>query len=161
MRRRNDGCRGGGAVVHLENPVLQRFYDLWRSKSPAGRLPGRNDIDPTEMPELLPTLVMFDVVREKSNLRFRCRLMGTDFVTVLGSDRTGKWVDESFPPGIRESVIDIFTGIVESGEPHYFSGRLHTEGREHIRFERMMCPLASDGKIVDMLIGVFQFDLPT
>jgi hypothetical protein len=34
-----------------------------------------------------------------------------------------------------------------------------TPGREHLAFERMMFPLARDGVSVDMLIGVFVYDI--
>ena len=61
----------------LRDDRHRRVFEYWRSKAPEGVLPGRRDIDPLEVPDLLPWLTLIDVVWEQERLRLRCRLMGT------------------------------------------------------------------------------------
>ncbi len=49
----------------------RRVFAYWRSKAPEGR----PDIDPLEVPELLPWLTLIDAVWEGKRLRLRCRLI--------------------------------------------------------------------------------------
>src|SRR5579859_4627504 len=39
--------------------------------------------------------------------------------------------------------------------PQYYSGTVVTNSRQHVAFERVVFPLATDGEHVDMLIFVF------
>jgi len=57
-----------------------------------------------------------------------------------GSLRLPRAFDGGAAPGFRRSTVV-------------------TPGREHLAFERMMFPLARDGVTVDMLIGVFVYDI--
>lgn len=140
------------------HPKLKRLHDYWHSKIEEGRLPGRADIDPLDIPDLLPSLILVDVVRGASGLRFRIRLVGTEYVEVAGQDLTGKWLDETHAPDQAREIAETYVAVVETGEPHYWRSSLHTTGREHINYERLICPLAADGETVDMLVGVFAFD---
>ena len=52
-------------------------------------MPARDDIDPVTMPiELLPNIVLVDVLPEAR--RFRYRVMGTAVARMLGTDWTGR-----------------------------------------------------------------------
>ena len=149
----------GGHLPPKCDPNLRRFLEYWSSKAAEGRLPGRQHIDPLEIPELLSSIVMMDVVREgDGGVRFRLRLVGTEIVALHGRDLTGHWLDEAFPSGAAEDVVTANRMVVESRQPHYWRNALHSAGREHVRYERLMCPLAADGQTVDMLIGVFAFE---
>lgn len=147
--------------IHLDNPKLRRFYDYWRSKIPEGRrFPARQDIDPTEIPDLLASLIMIDVVRQEEGVRFRVRLAGTDYVQAVGWDRTGRWVDAERPKDEGEAVVATYHEVLETGEPHYWLSQLHDVGRQLVPYERLMCPLADDGHTIDVLIGLVDFSAP-
>ncbi len=140
-----------------DHPALQRLYDYWLSKFKGGNIPGRSDVDPLDIPEILPKICLLDVERTDDGPRFRFRLFGTEHQEFNQQDFTGRTIDEVFSPEAAAKIGATYTQIVESGEPHYWREALAFPGREHIEYERLMCPLASDGETVDMLIGVFVF----
>jgi hypothetical protein len=88
-----------GRLRRLELPLMrsvrvQRLYEYWRAKAGAeGAVPRRGDIDPTELPDLLPNLMLLDV--ERDPLRFRYRLVGTRVVDFSYRDFTGTYLDEA------------------------------------------------------------------
>jgi hypothetical protein len=143
----------------LRHPLQHRLLDYWRSKAPAGGLPSRRDIDPVEMgAKLLPWLVLYDVVWEHARPRFRFRLVGTGNVERYGRDATGKWFEEAYQGDILESQVATFTAVAESGAPDFSRRRLPLENKQFIEYERLILPLASDGRQVDNLIALMIFD---
>lgn len=140
-----------------DHPTVQRLYDYWLSKFKDGKIPGRSDVDPLDIPEILSGICLVDVERTDDGYQFRFRLIGTDHQEFNQQDFTGRTTDETFPPEAAARVNAVYTQIVESGEPHFWRETLSFAGREHIEYERLMCPLARDGKTIDMLIGVYVF----
>ena len=77
----------------FETRVVQDGYSYWRSKFNEGRLPSRSDINPIDIPRLMPHAVMVDVKREPE-YDFRYRLIGTYVAEHLFTDHTGSWFSE-------------------------------------------------------------------
>ena len=73
--------------------VLSRLLAYWCSKSGPDRLPSRRDIDPSEIPDLLPHLLMIEVGESGS---FRCRLSGSAVAAGYGRELAGKSFVEAF-----------------------------------------------------------------
>jgi hypothetical protein len=137
-----------------------RFLQLERyleSKAPPGGLPGRQDIDPVELKSILAYINLFDVVRGSQGLRFRFRLMGSAQSEALGRDCTGKFIDEVFPPKSVEPIQQVMREVVDSRLPHFDEYAAPFPERQHVRFQRALFPLASDGRTVDMLIAAYVF----
>lgn len=86
-RSRHPRVIGTGFMDRCSRRVL-RAYDYWDSKRCGRPLPDRADIDPTEIPDLLPFVVLTDVLTEPPYLRYR--LVGTQQVKVRGLDPTGQ-----------------------------------------------------------------------
>jgi hypothetical protein len=144
----------------FEDPRVRRFHDYWLSKCRPGRLPARADIDPVEIPDLLPWIMLIDPVAGPDGTRFRMRLIGTGLVARAGRDATGNFYDELFSKRDVARFAAIYNEVIRSGRPHHFHSDVdinRLEGREHIRYERLLCPLASDGKTVDMLVAIVAF----
>jgi len=134
---------------------LKRFADYLAEKAPSGKLPGRQHIDPFEIPDLLPYLMLYDVVPQAGGeLRYRTRLVGTHVVDLLGADATGKFVDEVLPAEGGTEIIEEYHHIVKTKQARYLDGELRNRGREHIQFQRIAFPLARNGEEVDMLVLV-------
>ena len=130
------------AGVHAE------LYRLWHSKCRDGRLPGRRDFDPLEMPQLLPHLTLFDV--ERDPLRFRIRLVGTAIVAAMGRDTTGLYLDQLER---IESVAERAHQLTLDKSPFYQAGRpLTWTHRDYRTYSVLGLPLAGDGATVDMLL---------
>lgn len=144
--------------VYLASPKLRRFYDYWSSKRVIGRLPARRDIDPIEIPDLLPGITLMEVVHDpERGIRFKVRLFGTEHVRANRRDFTGRFVDEVFDGPEMTNLLPAYMGVVTNAEPHFWKSRIPLSGREHYSYHRLLLPLADDGKTVDMLIGYYEF----
>ncbi|MEJ2122712.1 MAG: PAS domain-containing protein [Alphaproteobacteria bacterium] len=142
----------------FDHPTLLRFLEYWRSKCREGRLPARADIDPVDLPDMLPGIIIIEVVDEAERRRYRFRLFGTAHVEFNQRDLTGKCIDEVFGPDDAARTEATYAKVIASGEPHYWRTNVMPPGREFVHYERVIVPLASDGEAVDMLIGMFIFD---
>lgn len=134
------------------HPKIRRVFEYWQSKHPRDSLPGRQHVDPLEIPDLLPTLWLLDVQPEPFRLRYR--LLGTGVVAARGRDHTGQWLDEAHPeikadPG----HLDRYRAVVATKTPSWRRGKprfwFH---RDYGLIENLVLPLASDGRQVDMLM---------
>lgn len=135
---------------------FRRMYDYLASKASPGRLPGRQHIDPTEIPDLLPYLTLIEVVTDAAGAtRFRIRLAGTWVVTHHGSEITGRFLDEVITGPQAAGIIEKCEEAALTGRPNYRRSVVAAPNREHVVYERIVFPLARDGEHVDMLASVF------
>ena len=140
--------------VDLPPGVHRALFDLWHTKSAPGRLPARSMFDPSEMPDLLPHLVMFDV--EYDPLRFRIRLVGTAVVEAMGVDTTGRYLDE------LDRINDVHrrAETIATTRKPYFRQDLPLTWT-HLDFKKysvLGVPLAEDGQTVDKLLYTMRFE---
>ena len=142
----------------LTHELHCQFYDYWRAVAPAGGLlPGRQHIYPEDIPRLLPCLYMRDVVRGPDGIRFRTRLMGTKLVQVMGRDTTGQFMEEAFDPDYVARQREVYLRVIESRSPDLIEMQAPIHDKEHIRYARLLLPLAADGRTVDILLGMIVF----
>jgi hypothetical protein len=143
----------GGAIPADYDPRFQRLADYLAAKAPPGKLPGRQHIDPTEIPDLLSYVTLIEVVKQADgDPRYRVRLAGTQVVELLGVDGTGKFVDEILTTPDGAAIIRTYKDMLLSKEPQPLHGALRGHGRDHVPFQRVAFPLARDGVNVDMLL---------
>jgi len=136
----------------LAHPMHRDFYDFWRAIAPKQGLPGRHDSTPTDIPRLLPWMVLLDVDGLDIGRRFRIRLMGTGVVQRSGAESTGKWLDEAVSGAQLKSLTAHLGAAVTDGEPVRYVNHSIIEGREHMVIDTLALPLAADGVTVDMLM---------
>ncbi len=149
----------GDLASELQHPRLKAFHAYWTSKCRGELLPSLADIDPVEIPQHLAALALVDVVRDDAGgLRFRYRLIGSDVMDMHQDNNTGKWLDEVLVSENGAKILRNIEGVVNSPQPHFWHNTASIEGREHISYSRLLCPLAADGKTVDTLVAVFVFD---
>jgi len=139
-----------------ENKRFRRLADYLAAKAPPGKLPGRQHIDPLEFTELLPWIMLIDVLPQTpGEPRYRIRLMGTEVVAIQGADETGRFVEDVLTGPEGAEVVRQCDEILRTRQPHHRRGMVATTGREHVFYERIAFPLAGDGEHVDMLILIF------
>ncbi|MGH6892579.1 MAG: PAS domain-containing protein [Dongiaceae bacterium] len=137
------------------------FHELlayWLSKLQPGRLPGRQHIDPTELPpRYLSQLLLLDVVEDAAGKprRYRFRVAGTAFSTIAGRDVTGLYHDEIGAPDRIAPVIKALDLIVERAAPVFLAGRLTLPSQDYFWVKRLGLPLAQDGRKVDMVLAAW------
>jgi hypothetical protein len=136
------------------HPKIHRLMDYWRSLHPAeGLLPGRQHVDPGAIANLLPHLFLVDV--ERVPLRFKYRLVGTDYVQMMGRDLTGEYLD-TVHPGFPGPILEQYIDTVEHRRPAYRKGPVMYANakKDYLTVERLIVPLARNGAEVDMIMGV-------
>ncbi|HLI10964.1 MAG TPA: PAS domain-containing protein [Alphaproteobacteria bacterium] len=149
------------SLAYRDDPVLAGMLRYWESKRAGRAMPRRDDIDPMEIPKLLPYLSLAEVGEE--GRRFRYRLVGTAVVEAYGLDYTGLYVDELLSGDRRAFVESLCRTVVTEKRPlfarsEYSTKGKHPFGREpSISAHRVMMPLSENGTDVSMILTAFSF----
>lgn len=123
--------------------------------APPGRLPGRQHVDPIELPpRVLPNIVLLDVERHGHRLRFRFRLVGTALFGYFGREVTGALYEEAVTSCTTALVRKAIETVVTAKHPVYLETSATTTGCEFMRVKRLGLPLARNGETVDMILGL-------
>ena len=100
----------------ITDPALNALYDYWASKAVGGHVPDRQALDPTDIPSLLPLIMMLDVFDD--GRRHYARLVGTNVAT--GKDPTGTFLQDSAPPGpYLDHITNLFDNAAHSMKATY------------------------------------------
>jgi hypothetical protein len=141
-------------AAKLAWPEFQFLYRYWRSKQAEGTLPARSAIHPAEFPKLLPRIYLVDVVRaDAPPLQFRYRLCGSEHFLINGKEITGLELAEAMAPQYVDAIRAVYSYVAESGQPHVARSFAAIEGRQHVVYDRLLLPLANDGRTVNMMLG--------
>jgi hypothetical protein len=143
-------------MIEPTHPQLRALLGYWLKKKGERRAPTRADIDPSEIVPLLPHVGLVDVVRDP--LRFRFRLVGTAIAAGYGRDITGSFLDEVDLDRHEQEIIAEYARVIETWEPACARWEYVRRDGRYVAYERMVLPLSSDGKTVDMLFGGCVFD---
>jgi len=137
------------------HPRARQLLDYWESIRPAPNvLPGRENFQPAAVAPLLASLSLLDVFRNP--LRFRYRVVGSSLTVAGYSARAGDWFDEVVPPLPRgERPAEPMIEVVHSGRPSWvLAPPRMPQVRGVAEIERLILPLARDGRTVDMLLNL-------
>lgn len=135
---------------------IAELHRLWQTIRPApGLLPGRQHFDPLAVPKLLRWMYLVEI--EPAPMRFRYRLLGTEHVFALGRDVTGEWLDEAHPAFASSPAYPQFLATAAGQLAYYCGPPTYYFERDHLLIERLLLPLARDGRKVDMVLGVTVF----
>ena len=140
-----------------DHPRFQQLNDYLVAQAPEGLLPGRQHVDPTDIPQLLSVLTFIDVEREGDAIGLRFRRIGTTCSEAMGRDMTGEYVDGGHITQCGDAIGAQMLEIVETGQPGFGDLSVALPGREHMGYKRVYFPLARNGSDVDMLMGVHVF----
>ncbi len=143
-----------GVDFRARHPRFRAVADYLSARAPRGRLPGRQHIDPVDLKAHLAFINLIDVSHANGRPVFRYRVCGTAQVAATGRDATGKTPEESHHPAGAALVIAGMTAVLRTGQPDFVERALPLPDREHIRYQRVLFPLARDGATIDMLLVV-------
>ncbi len=128
------GHEGGGVIAALAasapdfidcHPRFRQLNDYLVSRAPEGSLPGRQHIDPTDIPGLLSVITFVDVERDGDALRLRFRLVGTTCTEGMGRDLTGEYIDESHVTQCGDAIAAQMTESSSTASPDLATCRSH------------------------------------
>lgn len=137
-------------------PTLQPLLAYWKSRCRDGRLPARADIDPLDIPRLLPFLYLVDIEPRSGGAtphRFRYRLVGTGIVERNGSDPTGHYLDEFADRPFHETIVADYTRCATEKRPVAAARRFLDAAGRRWPYQRLVLPLSENGHDVNMLLG--------
>ena len=134
--------------------ILSALLEYWRSKRLSRAMPRRADIDPAEIPRLLPHVQLV----ERVDGRYRYRLAGTAVVAAYGSELTGKFLDEIIPAARRAVAEQHYTMVYEGKRPLFVRNKYTTTREIDIIASRVMLPLSEDGATVSMVLTAQTFE---
>jgi hypothetical protein len=140
------------------DPALQQLLDYWTSKLNGRAMPSRADIDPTEIPHLLPDLLLAEVHYEPR--RYRWRLIGTAVTGILGRDSTNKWFDELYEGKILEAFEAVMDMTLAVHGPVRFEGTGRFANKDYLAYESLHLPLSKDGTTIDMILLSVRYRRP-
>ena len=135
---------------------LPALVAYWERKRGARTMPAPRDIDPVEIPRLIPWLTIADVTYDP--LDFRYRLMGTRIVEAGGVDRTGQSLRENHSGERLEERLVALENLLENKGPIALGGRLDWLGRGYRKFQCVHLPLSEDGERVSRLVAAYAFE---
>jgi hypothetical protein len=132
-------------------------YKYLRRKAADRRMPRRADIDPTEIPKLLPHARLIDVIGPG---RYRYLLVGSEIQRFHGTNPTGRYVHEVLAGPIGARIIAVYDECVRDRRAIYFESELLAlDGSGvHRRSKVLFAPLSEDDQIVNQVL-VFQIIL--
>lgn len=131
---------------------IRQIFGYWQSKCGARPFPSRADIDPVEIPRLLPYITMVDVRREAP--RFVFRLVGTEAARLLMADLTGKPVGVGIKPSELPEVLSRFTRVADGYECIYHRKRMQRDANDFMTVDRIMLPLGPAPDRVDIVLSL-------
>ena len=136
-------------TAQIADPLLRQIFAYWQEKAAArGALPARADIDPVDLAAVLPAVSLIEVRQDVMGRpgRLRYRVMGGFHVEIMGHDATGEMLD------LGAGENDAAAQAIATGRPIYGERTFYPANGTVLTFGTLMCPLASDGRKVDMLI---------
>ena len=146
------------AELQLADPASPELIDgmaYWERICGAGRsMPGRADIDPVDIPALLPNVFLVDV--EAGRRDFRYRLLGTEIVSHSVANYTGRSLRDLPAQRPPSRIWSLFEAVVAEQRP--LCALIPTLGNPEKFVEKLAMPLSDDGAAVDMLFGLIKFE---
>lgn len=141
--------------MEFEDIRHTQIYKYWLEKKGAKCAPARADLDPLDIPNLLPNVFLFDVLRDP--LDYRMRLVGTRLVQVMARDCTGMHFDEIYDGARAQKIREDYDRVAIKCEPAFSLISAGWMNRDFLSYHRLMLPLSSDNKHVDMMLGLATF----
>jgi hypothetical protein len=135
---------------------IRRLLAYWQEKCAGRTMPARDDIDPGDIRDLLPNIVMVDI---EQPFRVRYRLVGTRVADFNRIDFTGRYLDELHWDG-QGRYSRAYRHACEFGVPVYGIDTWPL-ARDHAgRSEIGIMPLSTDGKNVERCLALEDFLFP-
>ena len=124
----------------------------WRSKAGDGHIPRRADIEPLEIPRLLPNLLLWDVAGED----YECRLSGSEVDLSMGTVMKGCRLTDIKCPLIAEAKDEF--DAVRDGELASFAERtMGWLGKPYLYYRHLLMPLLDDRDRIGILMSLLTF----
>jgi hypothetical protein len=126
------------------------LYRYWLSKRDGRRMPARDDIDPAEIPLLLPYISIVHKVEGE----FRFRLVGSAIARQFGHELTGNVVGTAVgnPSESTKALKAVGEFVFTNARPVFATGQHETRRAAFHHVSTLLLPLSGGGEQVNMII---------
>jgi hypothetical protein len=137
------------------------LYLYWLTKRAGRSMPARSDLNPGDIPKLLPHLIVVD----KVECQFRYRLFGTNVVQLMGRDLTGAFVGSyvGCAPESAAALQAIYARVFDTGHPVFATGKFKIRSGDVHNMAQLTLPLSDGGTNVKVAVSAlaarFNFDV--
>ena len=141
----------------FHSPRCAALLQYWNQKRGTRPMPSRVEIDPAELKPLLPHIMM--LTAEHAPFRVRYRLVGTEIVRFAKFDFTGRYADAlNFQDDDGADWTDFYRASAEARRPALGLTYWTVEGTLRRWIEFLICPLSSDGNVIDRFISIEDYE---
>jgi hypothetical protein len=136
------------------------LYKYWLAQRGARTMPRRADLNPADIPALLPHLIIVELAEDQ----LRYRLAGTAVAQTLGRELTGNAVGSYIDNGKSAARLKtVYQAVFDTARPVFATSQfLAAPGTVH-NLSMLILPLSDDGTRVNMVAATlavrFNFDL--
>jgi hypothetical protein len=138
-------------MLPISDDRLKGAFDYWQRKAAGQAMPRRADLDPADIPKLLPHVMLVEV---HGPSRYRYRLIGTANAQEQGVDATGRFLDEVLVgPEYRDHVLALYDECVRDRRPIYSESLFLSQPRGAVERHTkvLFLPLSADGETVNLV----------
>lgn len=132
-------------------PKAVALYQYWNARRGNRPMPGRADIDPSEMRQWLPGIMLVDV--NPDGRHFTYRLVGTRIVDLLGVNPTGRPVETGWPEDEVQVLLDGYRQVVDTRKPLFCQQVRGWLDDQEPSAWAIRLPLSSNETDVDMVLA--------
>lgn len=148
----------------MSHPGHRQLFDVWqRARDDFGSpLPGRQHLDLWTLKPILANLMLLQHLPAENDFVFR--VFGTNIAAETGRDLTGRRISDGEDRASGTFFTGVYGEMIRDGRPRYCSTEAPS-GAAVARWDRLILPLASDGRRVDRIIvasfpSAWRGDLP-
>lgn len=139
--------------LDMRSPKLRRVRDYWLEIKGDAAIPRQADFVLTDLADVIPHLIIIDVIHDPVRLKFR--LLGTFVTDVVGRNSTGQWLDETLFPDNLEEIIWAYRHCAQTGLPLATEGPVDIAEKAWTGSEVLMLPLTDNGSSVTQLASCY------
>lgn len=135
----------------LDSPLVAALAAYWEARRDGRPFPSRGEIDPLDIPALLPDLVLLDVLPPPNS--YRVRLFGTRLAAANSADLTGRLLEDC---GLGEGYAGFRAELdraCDSQGPVFFESGFLWRRQRYRGFRMGVFPLGPAPERVDILLG--------
>jgi hypothetical protein len=145
-------------IEDVPSTRARRMHQYWLAKKGDRVMPSRSDIDPSEIKDLLPNVILSRL--EYEPFRVLYKLIGTRAVENAGIDYSGRYLDElDFVSEIGTDWPAVYRAIAADKAPIYGLCQIKFTDGVTKPYVCAMFPLSSDGERVDQVLAIEDLEL--
>jgi hypothetical protein len=146
------------SIDEVPSTRARKMFRYWTDKKAGRPMPSRADIDPAEIKDLLPNVILTRL--EYAPFRVLYKLIGTKAVENAGIDYSGRYLDEiDFVSEFGTDWPGTYRTIAAEKQPVLGLCQIKFTDGVIKPYVVAMFPLSSDGEQVDQIIAIEDLDL--